>query len=145
MTDIHFTYKLISCPHCCVMIWLTLSLYVCSSIRYVRILICCHKELLKSSLWSNFVTVIVWPLSLTVKYRKHHATLRPESIRMWLCIAQYRYHFRDPSTIIMEAACSSTVDTYPPNQFSPHHKRLQFESGPHPEFFTGAGGLTLRL
>jgi hypothetical protein len=74
MLDIHFAYKLISCPCCCVMIWLTLSLYVCSNIRYVRILICCHRELLKSSLWSNsgrpLVTVIVWPLSLTVKYRK---------------------------------------------------------------------------
>jgi hypothetical protein len=144
MLDIHFVYRLISCPLCCVVIWLTLSLYVCRSIRYIRILICCHKEVLKSSLWSNFVTVIVCPLSLTVKYTKHHATLRPESIGMWLCIAQYRYHCSDPSIPSMEAACSSTVDTYPPNHIA-HHKRLQFESGTHPEFFTGVGNLTLRL
>jgi len=81
MASFKFNYQLIFCPCCCVMIWLTLFLYVCSSIRYVRILICCHKELLKSSLWSNsgrpLVTGTVWPSSLSVKYRKHHATLRP--------------------------------------------------------------------
>ena len=148
MAIFEFNYKLISCPCCCVMIWLTLSLYVCSSIRYVRILICCHKELLKSRLWSNsgrpLVTVTVSTLSLTAKYRKHHATLRPDSIGMWFYIAQYRYHSSDPSTLNMEAACSSTVDTYPPNHIAPHRKRLQFGSGTHPEFFTG-WGVTLRL
>lgn len=144
MLDIHFAFKLISCSCCCVMIWLTLSLYDCSNIRYVRILICCHKELLKSSLWSNsgrsLVTVTVWPLSLTVKYRKTSCNLQTRVYRdvTVYSLVQIALH-SDPFLLIMEAACSSTVDMYPPNHIAPHCKRLQYESGMHPEFLTGGG------
>jgi hypothetical protein len=51
-------------PPCSVMTWLTLSLYVWSSIRHVNVLICCQHELLKSNLWSSsvasFASILQW-------------------------------------------------------------------------------------